>query len=149
MKREKSKKSVSKEKASSEISKRKFLTSRWKIVVALIIAAVIVIGTFMLVRRGPDQPTNLESFAKCLNQKGAKMYGAWWCGHCQSQKADFGESWRFINYIECSTEDGRQKQVCADEKIEGYPTWAFSDGSKIPGKLDFRTLSEKTGCSLT
>jgi hypothetical protein len=34
----------------------------------------------------PSSPFAL-SLAKYLNSIGAKMYGAFWCSHCQEQKA--------------------------------------------------------------
>ena len=32
---------------------------------------------------------NHDDFAKCLNEKGLKLYGASWCPHCQEQKQMF------------------------------------------------------------
>ena len=37
---------------------------------------------------------------------------------------------------------------CAAEGIQGYPTWKFADDSALPGRQQFTTLSQKTGCSL-
>ena len=31
-----------------------------------------------------------DAFAKCLASKQAKMYGLYWCPHCQEQKEKFG-----------------------------------------------------------
>jgi hypothetical protein len=91
----------------------------------------------------------LDSFAKCLNQSGAKMYGAFWCPHCQSQKQLFGSSVEYLPYVECSSPNGQsQLPVCAQENITGYPTWIFSDGTRQPGELSLQALSEKTGCAL-
>lgn len=90
-----------------------------------------------------------DDFAKCLKDKGAVFYGAFWCSHCQNQKKSFGASVEFLPYVECSTPDGRgQIQVCIDKNIEGYPTWVFSDGSRQSGEVPFETLSSKTGCVL-
>lgn len=89
-----------------------------------------------------------DSFAKCLTEKGAKMYGGFWCGHCNDQKEMFGESVKYISYNECALSNGGQAQVCADMKIEAYPTWIFQDGERALGKLSFAQLSQKTGCSL-
>lgn len=76
-----------------------------------------------------------DLLAKCLTEKGVKMYGAFWCGHCQNQKKAFGSSFQYINYQEC-TIDGKQNsfaQVCQDAGIEGYPTWIFPQGSEQIG----------------
>jgi len=90
-----------------------------------------------------------NEFAQCLADSGAKMYGAYWCPHCQDQKQQFGPSWDFVNYIECSLPNrGGQTDVCKQANIESYPTWEFADGSRQVGALTFQTLSQKTGCTL-
>ncbi len=67
-------------------------------------------------------PLNADkiAFAKCLTEKGWKMYGADWCPHCKAQKELFGEeAFKYINYIECTV----KADVCSAKRIEGYPTW--------------------------
>jgi len=94
-------------------------------------------------------PGELDEFAQCLNDSGAVFYGAFWCPHCQNQKALFGKSEKLLNYVECSTADGRgQLAVCRDKNITGYPTWEFADGSRLSGEVSLETLAEKTECSL-
>lgn len=89
-----------------------------------------------------------DSFAQCLTTAGAKMYGAYWCPHCNSQKAMFGASWQYVDYIECATPGtNEQNAVCAQAGITGYPTWVFADNSRIAGEATFAELSAKTGCS--
>jgi hypothetical protein len=94
-------------------------------------------------------PGVYDAFARCLKDSGAIFYGAFWCSHCQEQKAAFGDSAHLLPYVECSAADGRnQTQICKDKKITGYPTWIFKDGSQLNGKVEMKVLSEKTGCSL-
>lgn len=71
---------------------------------------------------------NYDEFAKCLTEKGAVMYGAEWCTHCKEQKAAFGDSFKYIKYIECP----ENILLCTDKGINGYPTWIIgtSTGSK-------------------
>ncbi len=77
------------------------------------------------------------------------MYGAFWCPHCQNQKEMFGDSWKYVNSIECSTPDGRgQVEVCQQAGITGYPTWEFQDGSRVAGEITLTGLSQKSGCKL-
>ncbi|MDO8655141.1 MAG: hypothetical protein Q7R48_01805 [bacterium] len=96
-----------------------------------------------------SQPGKYDAFASCLKDKEATFYGAFWCPHCQKQKAIFGKSARLLPYVECSTRDGRGKlAVCVEKKIEGYPTWEFADGSRLVGEVTLSKLSEKTGCQL-
>ena len=50
---------------------------------------------------------------------------------------------------ECSTADGRsQLQSCKDKNIANYPTWEFTDGSRLTGVVPFEQLAEKTSCIL-
>ena len=70
----------------------------------------------------------------------AKMYGAFWCSHCNNQKQELGiEASKLFTYIECS-KDGvnSQYQMCKDEKIPGFPTWQIN-GELYPGE---KSLSE-------
>jgi thiol-disulfide isomerase/thioredoxin len=113
--------------------------------VGVLIVAVL-IWRFVVYQTTPGQ---YDSFAQCLKDKGAIFYGAFWCPHCQNQKAMFGKSAKFLPYIECSTADGRgQLKVCRDKNIEGYPTWEFADGSRLSGAISLSQLAEKTGCQL-
>src|SRR3989338_6576791 len=76
-----------------------------------------------------------STFAKCLTENNAMMYGAFWCPHCQAQEEMFGSSWDNINYIECSLPDkSGQTKVCKDAGIKAYPTWEFADGKRMEGK---------------
>ena len=34
--------------------------------------------------------------AKSLKEKGAVMYGAYWCPHCKAEKARFGTSFQYV-----------------------------------------------------
>lgn len=115
----------------------------WSAILALVVTAI---GMSVIVKAGPG---NLDSFAQCLKEKGAVFYGAFWCPHCRNTKQLFGSSQRLLPYVECSTPDGRnQLQVCKDKGIESYPTWEFSDGSRLTGEQSLDTLAEKTGCVL-
>jgi len=117
-----------------------------KIVIAVVGFVVAVVVAVIYINTRPGQ---LDSFAQCLKDKGAVFYGAFWCPHCQNQKAMFGNSARKLPYVECSLPSGNgQTQVCIDKKIEGYPTWEFADGSRLTGEISLPTLAEKTGCSL-
>jgi hypothetical protein len=59
----------------------------------------------------------------------------------------FGSSFSKIQYIECSTPDGKgQLQVCKDAGIDGYPTWEFPNGIRASGELKPQDLAEKAGC---
>src|SRR6187551_598835 len=119
-----------------------------KIIPWVIVLLVIGAAIFALVRYA-NTPGPLDQFATCLKDSGAKFYGAFWCPHCQNQKAMFGKSQKLLPYVECSTPDSSgQTQICIDNKISGYPTWEFSNGERLSGEIPLTTLAEKTSCTL-
>lgn len=96
-----------------------------------------------------DKPNELDDFAKCLTDSGAKFYGTFWCSHCANQKKMFSKAFKYISYVECSTPDGNdQLPICKEKNIEGYPTWIFGNGEVVPGELSLDELSSKTSCPL-
>lgn len=64
-----------------------------------------------------------DIFAQCLTEKGWTMYGAEWCSHCKDQKNLFGDSFKYIKYIECPD----NIQLCLDRGINAYPTWKIEN----------------------
>ena len=119
----------------------------------LLVVGLLVLGTVttVIVRSNGDnvliEPGKYDNFATCLEDKGAVFYGAFWCPHCQAQKKLFGSSQKLLPYIECSTTDGQsQTQACIDKKISSYPTWEFTDGSRLNGEIPLQQLAEKTSC---
>lgn len=85
----------------------------------------------------------MDDFAKCLTSKGAAMYGADWCGHCRNQKKMFGDSFQYINYIECP----QNQQLCREKGIRGYPTWIVN-GQLLVGEQSLQSLASAAGCEL-
>jgi hypothetical protein len=111
-------------------------------------AILVVVGLLVFAVTQEAAPSPYDDFARCLTDDGVKMYGAWWCSHCQSQKRLFGTSFDRVTYIECSTASKSMNQTCKDAGIEGYPTWEFSDASRLGGEQSLATLAEKSGCEL-
>jgi len=108
-------------------------------VLVIVVAAAIILNV-------SDSPTGAvisetESLAKCLTAKGATMYGAEWCGHCKTQKEMFGQDFKYINYVECTTE----REQCTRAGVEGYPTWIIND-EQYPGKRSLSELKSLTNC---
>jgi glutaredoxin len=81
-----------------------------------------------------------------LGQSGAKMYGAYWCPHCQQQKAYFGPSANHLPYIECSPggQGSPTAEVCRTEGIKSYPTWVIN-GKHIEEVMTLKQLADATG----
>lgn len=107
---------------------------------------------FLLLFTGGASSTRsgkLDEFARCLTEKKAVMYGSFLCPHCQDQKELFGDSWPYIQYVECSTPGSRQMTpACAAAKIQHVPTWVFGDGQRREGMTPLQELSQRTGCKL-
>jgi hypothetical protein len=91
----------------------------------------------------------LDVFAQCLTTKQVKMYGAYWCPHCEDQKEKFGSSFDYAPYVECGIKGSKGiEQVCTQAGIKRFPTWVFADGTRVEGAQELTFLGEKTGCSL-
>src|SRR3989338_7390785 len=120
-----------------------------KLIVFTIIIAIIG-GLGYLYINNKNKPSKYDNLAQCLTQNGTKMFGAYWCPHCLNQKKEFGNSWKYIKYIECSLPGGQaQTQECNDEGIESYPTWEFADKIRLTGEIPLEQLAEKSNCEYT
>ena len=102
-------------------------------VIGVIILATAVYSIYSL-----NKPSQYDSFAKCLSEKGAVMYGAMgWCKFTQAQKAMFGNSFKHINYHEFNELHG----------IKKTPTWVIN-GVWYENAQSFEKLAALTGCRL-
>lgn len=119
-----------------------------------IIVILALVGGFVWLVKTPGKPGELDSFAQCIKDSGAKYYGAFWCPNCKNQEALFGRSAKLLPRIECSTPDGKgQLPVCEEAGIKGYPTWEFpgtdtASTTRETGTLPLARLSELTSCEL-
>jgi len=120
-----------------------------KKLIAYGILLLILVGIGSLIYSSVVGSHKYDDFAKCLTDKDAKFYGAFWCPRCADQKKLFSKSIEFVTYVECSTPDrSAQLQVCVDAGITSYPTWIFEDESRLSGVIPLKQLAEKTGCNL-
>jgi len=123
-----------------------------KIIIGCAIVLTVVVIIFAIVnnksQNSGNNPVGLyDTFAQCLTDKGAVMYGAEWCAHCKDQKAVFGDSFKLINYVECPD----NTQLCIDQGIQAYPTWLIGTSTQIEGfdkNKTMKELSDVTGCPL-
>lgn len=92
-----------------------------------------------------SNPANI-TLAEHLTQVGAKMYGAFWCDHCRTQKQLFGqEAVAQLTYIECDPNGTNpQPQLCQAANIQGYPTWEIN-GQLYSGVQRLDKLAELSG----
>lgn len=120
-----------------------------KLWVGIVIAVVIIFGAYKAFGDTVSGPGPYDEFAQCLTDAGAEFYGAYWCPHCANQKALFGSSIKYVNYIECDPRgDHAQPALCEEKGITGFPTWIFADGSRASGERPLAELAFKTGCEL-
>lgn len=86
------------------------------------------------------------ALAQHLKQVGAKMYGAWWCPHCQEQKQLFGKTAASqFPYIECDPNgQNPQPDLCQTAGIESYPTWEIN-GKTYSGTQSLEELANASG----
>ncbi|KAG2543724.1 thiol-disulfide oxidoreductase LTO1-like [Panicum virgatum] len=89
------------------------------------------------------------ALARHLHSIGAKMYGAFWCSHCNEQKQMFGrEATKILDYVECFPNGaGKGKKMtseCQAAGLEGFPTW-FINGKVLSGDQELEVLAEASG----
>lgn len=113
-----------------------------KKILAVLTLSILLTGCNTSVIGGTPGP--YDQFAKCLTDKGVKMYGADSCPHCKAQKAVFKGSFGFVTYVECT----RDKEACEEANIISYPTWDY-DGKRKTGETSLVDLSAFSGCQLT
>ncbi len=120
---------------------------RWRWMIIAVAAAVAAWGVYYHYYGRPV--STLDSFAKCLTAKRARMYGLYWCPHCEDQKEMFGFAFQYVNYVECGVKGVRvETEECKQAGVKNFPTWQFSDGARIEGAQPLALLGQKTGCSL-
>ncbi len=115
-------------------------------IIIIIIVMLAIFGIIWLAEKNPDQASGgqLDQFAQCLASKNITMYGAVWCSHCQNEKKAFGDSFKYVPYVECPD----NPNFCTEKGITAFPTWIFGDGRKFVGEQGIQKLSEESGCLL-
>lgn len=109
----------------------------------LVVLAVIIIGGAYFIIYLSSQPGRYDNLAKCLTESGVIMYGQAGCHACASQMQLLGNSFSYINEIDCA----RQRQVCLSQSISATPTWLIN-GTFIAGVLKPEQLANMTGCGI-
>jgi len=82
-----------------------------------------------------QKPGALDSFAQCLTDKGAIMYGATFCQYSHAQKGLFGNSVKFLDVRDFSK----------DPNVRVTPTWLIN-GQYYENVQSFDRLATVTGC---
>lgn len=115
-------------------------SKKW-VFIGIAFVAIILIGIFSI--SNSNKPGPLDDFAKCLSEKDVVMYGALsWCQYTQAQKAMFGSSFKYLNYVEYT--DFPEEEF---GKIRKTPTWIIH-GETYENVLSFDRLAQLSGCKL-
>ena len=113
-------------------------------IMGLLVLGIIVTVLIQSGNRPAVSSTKYDAFAQCLATKKLTMYGAAWCSHCKAEKARFGDSFKYVPYVECPDNPNE----CLAKGIEGYPTWIDANGQKYEGEQGLEKLSQISGCQL-
>lgn len=116
----------------------------WFRSIGLAVLVLVIAGGFILAESGTfkAEADPYQAFAECVTDEGMVFYGADWCGHCQHQKALFGDAFRSIRYVNCQ-ENGA---MCQNRGVRSYPTWYHNNEPLTPGVQTFEMLEAQTGC---
>src|SRR5439155_5555492 len=80
---------------------------RRMILIPVLILAAIALAIYLWKR---PRVSRLDAFAKCLAARQVKMYGLYWCTHCEEQKEMFGSAFQYVAYIECGAKGSHTEQ---------------------------------------
>lgn len=125
------------QRSKAERKRRQNLLITWSIIAVAAVCAVAILYALI------PKPSPYVGFAKCLSAQGAVMHGTDWCTHCQSQKRKFGQAFKYVAWVNCD-----YSSLCEERNVTGYPTWIFTDGSRLEGEQPLSALAAKTGCAL-
>lgn len=125
-----------------------------KILIAVLIGLIIVVSGCTSQQTGQQvSSANLDSFAQCLTEKEVKMYGSYTCSACAAQKKSFGDSWKYVTYVECNPRGpSPQVELCLTRNIEKTPTWILEENNvekkRVVGFQVLDDLATFSGCPL-
>jgi uncharacterized membrane protein len=114
----------------------------WIVIINLIPLVVLNVG---------GENEDHTDLAKCITAKEVNMYGSFRCGVCAKTRAMFGDSFEYINEIECHPQgQNPQTELCISKDLQGTPTWILEPNGKeekrYTGFLNIEELKEFSGC---
>ena len=86
-----------------------------------------------------------KEFCDCVTFSGWRFYGRTGCGWCEKQKQIFGESIKYIVFIDCANTE----TACRSLNIDGFPTWIkfTDDGEELDRYKGYSTLENLSNIS--
>ncbi len=95
------------------------MQKKWmKLITPTIIILVILVAIVLI--QGNKQETS-EEIAKCIGEK-SELYVQLGCHACKTQEEMFGDSYQYLNVIDCFYE----RNKCIEKNITATPTWIIS-----------------------
>jgi uncharacterized membrane protein len=96
-------------------------------VLGLVCAGLAVVtGAFIFAGVAAPVTPYQQALAQHLAKSGATFYGAFWCPHCQEQKALFGGAAGSLPYVECDPKGAKaQPERCERANVRVFPTWVI------------------------
>lgn len=125
-----------------------------KAIKSWIIWSIVIYGIiFLTFNLWPSEKQNYDTLTQCLTEKGVMMYSSFRCGVCARTKAMLGNSFQYINEIECHPQGpNAQTELCVAKQLQGTPTWTIErDGMEVNRHTGFLTAEELAafaGCSI-
>ena len=133
---------------SKSISKILKTAKPW--IIAIVIINLIPVVYFNL---PSEEKRNYGVLEKCMTENDVNMYSSFRCAFCAKTKDKFGDSFQYINEIECHPQgENPETERCLKMDIKKTPTWIIEkDGVEIKRLVGFQspeTLAEFAGCSI-
>ena len=118
--------------------------------VAIVIINIIPLILFNLPAR---EKVNYDALTQCLTEKGVVMYSSYICSNCRATIKKFGDSFQYIDMVECHPRGpDPQADLCLEKSITHTPTWMIEkDGvevKRLDGYQRPETLAEFADCPM-
>lgn len=119
-----------------------------KLIFILLVISVVIISACSSSSYSKEE---IDKLAQCLSESGVVMYGSITCSVCAREKRLFGDSFEFMDEVECHPKGPNpQTDLCLEKEIKKTPTWILEvDGKDIKRTEGFKTfeeLAEFSGC---
>ena len=89
-----------------------------KNVITALVLAVLLGGATFVVHKSAVPSGKYDTFAQCLTEKRLYMYGSISCSFCAKQRAMFGDSFQYVNEIECDPRNpNHEAQRCIEKNV--------------------------------
>ena len=109
-----------------------------KIMILCLVVSLVLVGGCTNSNNTNGKP-DIE-LAKCIGDR-STLYISAGCIACAHQKELFGDSFKYLNVIDCK----KEPQKCIDTDILSVPTWVI-EGEKYSGARPVEQLRQLTGC---